>query len=1309
MELSTIFKADIATGLSSVVPTIIIGEQDNPEGNIYLSTKNHSKINTTIPRADYYRPILIDVPKIKESIDLETGKFKISNVSIKISNAKIDGERFSDTFKDKLLINEQIRIYWESQGATESHDIDGDSDKVLIFKGIIRRYTHDDSIVTLKAEDNTDVKFNKEVPIQKTGTTEDIPVSMRNKPIPIVYGHVDRAPTVMDSGGVLRADSSEDIALVTKGEGVYSGYGNSSYYSGHTLWEDFSGILEDADFHGVPPLTVSHDDATSYVPPITPYKVPAFDYMADVYKDEIQWQPVEGGIQLLGAPQVYEEEGDEPIEGAQKLIMCINSSKSSRVECFARQRGQDPADGDPFNDDSNEGWYNDNNFNNTINNKLADNDYTPFSIYDMIGHYPAWDWGHKYTEGMVFLNQGNRLNSSFIRVSISNEPNYDFIGMGKQNQIAIGGICLPRMSSNMADSNHLWYVTWGGDAVAVTGGITYRQAVQDNIMNGYNGTEGGGDASGLPLDYTSAWQQNNVCVSVGEDIEHSDYSTGQSGNHKWGELFHWPLFAELHPNYDYHGDTSKAFAIDWQPSDYWSYNGGEQSDSNDDAWYAQIINESNLNQAFFISFGTTHNLPNGLNNRPHWFPGCELHGNLSEIDLLNVVTLDNIYSLDYFLNVVGRRDANGEPLDNPIKIIADLAVYELGLNAELDADGNWSGDIDNISYQKALATTADLKYQFSINDSIDSRDLISKISYGTMCHPYFKNDGKLAFATYNDRCYYSAVEWDNSMSIKNKDIIRYSFELSKIENCYTKVNFSYYKNYSTEEYEKHFTKDAESAAIEYNNYSSEDDNILTYESDYIRNTSTAIFLTSRIYDFNKYQRLIFKATLPISYLSIEVGDTIRFDNLVNEMRAYGVDYTKCTLIEDGTNEHWRIPLFFVTSVNKNLDSITIEAHQIIQFPNWVITTWDSLFDTTGEYQLYDVQGWDERGLVESEVQYHPYEHVSPTSYSEMQVGKSAMISYWFDFDNENAEWTDWLDDEINFANDNMPFVLWGEGQTPPTIYPQKLIVLENSSAFNDPYMPETSWGYDTFDINSNLSGFDFLFDMSNFRVEIEGSWSEITAQVGEAVFDFSEYAFAPQGWSTWTASQKEGYTPISIEIYHGTGSEYNPPSWDYSSPAVYAYRWRTFWFGGDGYRWERVDTNYTSSLGSSSVIITERESIHWRGTSIKINNYSEKNIRYEPSVIIAHSTNISNSGTFDESIYQSSNGGGNQGPSAGDDDYILSGDFNGDGVRNIMDLVALINHVLAGEPYAQEGDMNQDGFMNILDVVVLMNMILEDS
>ena len=44
-----------------------------------------------------------------------------------------------------------------------------------------------------------------------------------------------------------------------------------------------------------------------------------------------------------------------------------------------------------------------------------------------------------------------------------------------------------------------------------------------------------------------------------------------------------------------------------------------------------------------------------------------------------------------------------------------------------------------------------------------------------------------------------------------------------------------------------------------------------------------------------------------------------------------------------------------------------------------------------------------------------------------------------------------------------------------------------------------------------------------------------------------------------------------------------------------------------------------------------------------------------------------------------------------------------------MDLVALINHVLAGEPYAQEGDMNQDGFMNILDVVVLMNMILEDS
>jgi hypothetical protein len=54
--------------------------------------------------------------------------------------------------------------------------------------------------------------------------------------------------------------------------------------------------------------------------------------------------------------------------------------------------------------------------------------------------------------------------------------------------------------------------------------------------------------------------------------------------------------------------------------------------------------------------------------------------------------------------------------------------------------------------------------------------------------------------------------------------------------------------------------------------------------------------------------------------------------------------------------------------------------------------------------------------------------------------------------------------------------------------------------------------------------------------------------------------------------------------------------------------------------------------------------------------------------------------------------------------YIL-GDFNGDGVLDILDVVVLVNAVLSGS-YAALGDMNQDGVLDVLDIVMLINTIL---
>ena len=53
-----------------------------------------------------------------------------------------------------------------------------------------------------------------------------------------------------------------------------------------------------------------------------------------------------------------------------------------------------------------------------------------------------------------------------------------------------------------------------------------------------------------------------------------------------------------------------------------------------------------------------------------------------------------------------------------------------------------------------------------------------------------------------------------------------------------------------------------------------------------------------------------------------------------------------------------------------------------------------------------------------------------------------------------------------------------------------------------------------------------------------------------------------------------------------------------------------------------------------------------------------------------------------------------------------TGNINGDGINNVLDVVLLVNCVLGDECDVCAGDMNQDGVLNVLDVVLLVNVIL---
>ena len=57
------------------------------------------------------------------------------------------------------------------------------------------------------------------------------------------------------------------------------------------------------------------------------------------------------------------------------------------------------------------------------------------------------------------------------------------------------------------------------------------------------------------------------------------------------------------------------------------------------------------------------------------------------------------------------------------------------------------------------------------------------------------------------------------------------------------------------------------------------------------------------------------------------------------------------------------------------------------------------------------------------------------------------------------------------------------------------------------------------------------------------------------------------------------------------------------------------------------------------------------------------------------------------------------------DDCVV-GDSNEDGILNILDVVLLVNIVLANGEGDTCSDINGDGVLNILDVVLLVNLVL---
>ena len=158
---------------------------------------------------DYYKPILLNIPSISESLDIEQRKYKISSVSLSISDYLEDGERFSDNLN--TLMNKEVVIWYASQSSQALNDAE-------CYKAgtyIVRSFSQDEDKVTLNCEDLSQDKLHKDFPLDELGDGEEVPDKYKNKPIPMVFGEVDRSPCLisnrmdvdLNGSAIIKADS----------------------------------------------------------------------------------------------------------------------------------------------------------------------------------------------------------------------------------------------------------------------------------------------------------------------------------------------------------------------------------------------------------------------------------------------------------------------------------------------------------------------------------------------------------------------------------------------------------------------------------------------------------------------------------------------------------------------------------------------------------------------------------------------------------------------------------------------------------------------------------------------------------------------------------------------------------------------------------------------------------------------------------------------------------------------------------------------------------------------------------------------
>ena len=251
---------------------------------------------------------------------------------------------------------------------------------------------------------------------------------------------------------------------------------------------------------------------------------------------------------------------------------------------------------------------------------------------------------------------------------------------------------------------------------------------------------------------------------------------------------------------------------------------------------------------------------------------------------------------------------------NPSHVLKHLAVSEIGIPKEF------------IEFEEIVEGDYDYNLAFSVDKLVNSKKLLERIATNSQSFPIYKtSDNKFVVSDILNEYNEDRV----NVEIKSDDVSKMKLSFTPSEDIKYNVLVKYGKDYESGELQYQTSNlNISSLLVNYDNnyYSLDDPNDakLEFEAEYIRDERSA----NRLRDFLCFnscnQHAVMEITLPITYLALEIGDVIKFDNIIDNLKILGEDYTK----ENMRNGQIIYPYFKIIKTKKTLKNITIKVYQL---------------------------------------------------------------------------------------------------------------------------------------------------------------------------------------------------------------------------------------------------------------------------------------------------------------------------------------------------------------------------------------------